>query len=175
MRMRKQTTRLRYSASKMIGDARLLARKSRRRHRGTDEGQALIEFALTLPLLLFFTFILIEICLAYYSYCMISECAREGTRFAMVRGATCQLPSGASCAATPAQIQTFVSQIGYPNLGGGVMTPVASFPSAAGNNLGNGPGSPVQVTITYTLPVNLPFVPRNSISMSSTSVMNFVQ
>ena len=173
--MREQTMPLRYSASSVIREARRFARKYRRGDRPTDEGQALIEFALMLPLLLFFTFVLIEICLAYYSYCMISECAREGTRFAMVRGATCQFPSGASCTATPAQIQTFVSQIGYPNLGGGVMTPVATFPGATGSNPGDKPGSPVQVTVTYTLPVNLPFIPMNAISMSSTSVMNFVQ
>jgi hypothetical protein len=101
---------------------------------------------------------------------MISEVAREGTRFAMVRGSTCQLPSGASCSATAAQIQTFVSQIGYPNLGGGKMSTTASFP--AGNN---NPNSPVQIRVTYTFPIQLPFLPGNSLSMSSTSAMNILQ
>ncbi len=63
------------------GPARLLRRES---------GQALVEAALTLPQLCAFLYMLIELCLAYYSYCMISESARQGTRYAMVHGAACK-------------------------------------------------------------------------------------
>lgn len=134
------------------------------------DGQALIEAALTLPLVCAFMFTMIEACLAYYSYCMISESAREGTRYAMVHGATCTTSGNASCTATAASINSYVTSLGWPNLGAGTLSASTSFPNGTQN-----PGNPVQITVKYVFPINLPFVPSNSISMSSTSVMYIVQ
>jgi hypothetical protein len=101
---------------------------------------------------------------------MISECAREGTRYAIVRGATCINASNASCTASSSAINSYASQISFPNLGGGTIAPVTTFPDGNQN-----PGSRVQVHVAYVFPINLPFVPKNSISMGSTSVMYIVQ
>jgi Flp pilus assembly protein TadG len=135
-----------------------------------ESGQALIEVALALPIIAAFSFAVIEISLAFYSYCMISESAREGTRYAIVRGATCTTGAGSSCTATASSINSAVSGLGWPNLGNGTMTPNATFPDGNEN-----PGSRVQVTVSYVFPYNLPFLPKGSIHMSSTSVMYIVQ
>jgi Flp pilus assembly protein TadG len=141
----------------------------RRSSRG-ESGQAIIEIALALPMIAAFAFAVIEISLAFYSYCMISESAREGTRWAIVRGATCTTGGGASCTTTTSAINSEVSSLGWPNLGNGTMTPNASFPDGNQN-----PGSRVQVAVSYVFPYNLPFLPKGSIHMSSTSVMYIVQ
>jgi hypothetical protein len=36
-------------------------------------------------------------------------------------------------------------------------------------------GSTVQVKVTYVFPITMPFVPKNSITMTSTSVMYILQ
>jgi Flp pilus assembly protein TadG len=136
----------------------------------SDEGQSTIEIALALPVIVAFTFAMIEICLAFYSYCMISESAREGTRYAIVRGATCQTSQTLSCTASAAQVSSFVTGLGWPNLGGGTMSATTSFPDGNQN-----PGSRVQVLVTYTFPYNLPFLPKGSMQLSSKSVMYIVQ
>lgn len=139
--------------------------------KGSEEhGQALVEAALTMPLILAFAFTMIELCLAFYSYCTISESAREASRYAVVHGATCKDANNASCTAPAASINTYATSIGWPNLGAGVMTANTTFPDGDQN-----PGSRVQVTVTYVFPINLPFVPPNSISMASTSLMYIVQ
>lgn len=144
-------------------------RKIRRRI-GNERGQAIIEVALALPIIAAFTLMMIEICLAFYSYCMISESAREGTRYAIVRGASCQTASGASCTASATTINNVVANLGWPNLGNGKLSANTSYP-----DLNENTGSRVQVVVSYTFPYNIPFAPKGTIHMSSTSVMYIVQ
>lgn len=137
-----------------------------------EGGQTLVETAITISLLCTFLFGIMEVCLAYYTYEMIEESAREGTRYAMVRGTTCVTGSGTSCTTTAAQVQTFVNNLGYPNLGGGTMNVVASYPQ--GNEA---PGSTVQVQITYTFPYQIPFLTKSNtnLTLTSTSVEPIIQ
>lgn len=135
-----------------------------------EDGQALVEFALTSCIVFGFVFCLIELCLAFYTHCLISETAREGTRYAMVHGATCVTASQASCTATASSVNAYASGLGWPNLGGGALSVATTFPDGNQN-----PGSRVQVSVNYVFPITLVFVPKNSISMSSTSEMYIVQ
>lgn len=130
----------------------------------------MIEVALALPIIAAFTLMMIEICLAFYSYCMISESAREGTRYAIVRGATCQTSSGASCTASATTINNVVTHLSWPNLGSGTMSANTTYPDGNENT-----GSRVQVVVSYTFPYNIPFAPKGTVHMSSTSVMYIVQ
>jgi Flp pilus assembly protein TadG len=136
----------------------------------SEAGQALVEFALTACIVFGFVFCLIELCLAFYTHCLISETAREGTRYAVVRGATCLTSSQASCTATASTINTYASTLSWPNLGGGTLNVATTFPDGNQN-----PGSRVQVQVTYVLPITLVFVPKNSITMSSKSEMYILQ
>ena len=135
-----------------------------------DEGSALVEFALTAPLLFAFFFGLIEVSMAIYTHQVISETAREGTRYAMVRGSTCVDGSGNACTATIATVNSYVAAIPWPNIGGGTTTINTTYPD--GNKA---PGSRVQVTITCAFPFRVPFVRASTLSLTSTSVMPIVQ
>ena len=137
---------------------------------GSQDGQALVEFAISFSVLVSFFFAFIGVCLIFYSYNMISESAREGTRYASLHGSTCVTAAQASCTASASSVNTFITSTGWPNLGGGTMTPSTSYPDGNEN-----PGSRVLVNVRYVFPVNLPFVPQSSISMTSTSEMYIVQ
>lgn len=135
-----------------------------------EEGGALVEFALSLPFLLTFIFGLIQVSIALYTLQMISEVAREGTRYAIVHGATCVAINGASCTADATAVNNFATSAGWPNIGGGTAAVSTTFPDGNEN-----PASRVQVTVTYTTPFRVPFVPTHPITMSSTSVMYIIQ
>ena len=135
-----------------------------------ESGQSLIEFSITLGILMCLVFALIEFALAFYSYGMISESAREGTRYAIMRGSTCQTTAGGSCTASAAAVSSYVSNLGYPNLGGGAMAVTTTFPD--GNQSA---GSRVLVTVNYTFPITLPLLPRNTWTMIASSEMSIMQ
>jgi len=152
-----------------------VSRSSTRRKRPADlllgeSGESLLTLALTLPILLGFIFGVFQLCLAYYSYEMISECAREGTRYAIFRGSTCTTSSGSSCTVTATGVQSFVSGLSFPNLAGGTMTTAASYPD--GDEV---PGHRVVVKVTYTDGYKILFLTTRPITMSSSSEMYIVQ
>jgi len=136
-----------------------------------EEGSALVEFALTVPILVTFFFGLIQVCLASYMHQVISETAREGTRYAMVHGSSCVTGNGStSCTATAAAVNSYVAANGWPNIGGGTLGINTTYPDGNEN-----PGSRVQVNVTYLFPFKIPFVPPSTLTMSSTSVTYIVQ
>jgi Flp pilus assembly protein TadG len=135
-----------------------------------EEGSSLVEFALSVPVLLTFFFGLIQVCIVTYTRGALSECAREGTRYAMVHGSTCETPGNASCTLTASQMNTYVSSNTWPNVGGGAMTVNTTYPDGNEN-----PGSRVQITVTYAFPFRVPMIPTSTLTLSSTSVMYIVQ
>jgi Flp pilus assembly protein TadG len=141
-----------------------------------EGGQSLVEFAITFPILMGMIFGLIEVCVLYYTYESMSEAAREGTRYAMVRGSSCVTSGNASCEASVASVKSYVSGLPWAKVYGGSVTVTPSYPTngACPTNT-EAPGCPVQVNVTYTFPFNVPFVPSHSISMSSTSQTTIIQ
>lgn len=135
-----------------------------------EEGGTLVEFAVTLPTLFALIFCFITICTMLYTYEMISESAREGTRYAMVRGASCPSTANPTCEVTATQVNTYVSGLGWPNIGLGALTPNTTYPD--GNE---SVGSHVQVEVTYTFNLILPFVPNKTFTFSSTSKATIIQ
>ena len=68
-----------------------------------ERGDALMEMALSLPVLIMVTVGLVEICMAFYTHAYISELAREGSRYAMLRGPSClTAPNATSCSVNAA-------------------------------------------------------------------------
>lgn len=140
-----------------------------------EKGASLLETALGMLILLPMIFGIIEISLALYTYHFISEAAREGTRYAIVRGDSCMGMNG--CDASAAQIQSYLQNLGYPGIDPNAMTvntvwsayPAGGTcnPNANCKNRGN----LVQVTVNYQYPLTIPFIPARTISMSSTSQM----
>jgi Flp pilus assembly protein TadG len=135
-------------------------------------GAALVELAVTLPILLGFVFGLMQVCLAYYTYEYISELAREGTRYAALHGPTCETSSGSSCAAVAEDVNDYVAGLGWPNIGGATFSE-----SNVSTTYPNGyvAGQPVVVTVTYTFPYKIPFVMSQPLSLTSSSQMTILQ
>jgi Flp pilus assembly protein TadG len=138
---------------------------------GNEDGQSLVEFSISTTVLLTFIFCMAEATLAFYSYNMISESAREGTRWAMVRGSSCTTSSSASCETSASQVNSYVSGLGWPNLGGGTMTVNTTYPD--GNE--NPQTSRVLVSIRYVFPIQVPFVPSTAITMNASSEAYILQ
>jgi Flp pilus assembly protein TadG len=145
---------------------RLLARIHRTLR--PEAGSSIVEFALASTILFALVFGVMAICLALYSYNVVSEAAREATRYAIVRGSSCN--SFPDCKIDSPGLQTYVQGLGFPliniNAPSPALTAVASWPN--GNN---NPQNPVQVTVTYTFPLGIPFMPSRMLTMSSTSQM----
>lgn len=161
----------------------LLSRSRSMRHllrpstfRNGETGSSLVETALSIMLLLTVMFGVIEISLATYTYHFISEAAREGTRYAIVRGNTCSGFSSA-CPASKDDIKTYVKGLGFPGIDPSKMTVTVSYaafpagtncsPSATCNNAGN----IVTIQVQYAFPFSVPFVSASTFNMSSTSQM----
>ena len=159
--------------------AALLASYRRHRRALREEGGAtLIEFAITISVALTLVFVIMQLCLALYMYGMISETAREATRWAIVRGSTCVTGSGTSCTTTTTAITNYAKGLGFPNVGGGTLVVTPTYPDT--NPVGGGancqaPGCRVKVAISYTVAISLPFVPRNSIPLQTSSEMYILQ
>ncbi|HKO19085.1 MAG TPA: TadE/TadG family type IV pilus assembly protein [Acidobacteriaceae bacterium] len=143
--------------------------KSLRSRLRDEQGQSLVEFAITFSILIGFVFAFIEVCLMFYTYCMISECAREGSRYAAVHGSTCQTAALVSCTASAYGINSYVAQLGYPNLASGTMTVSTTFPDGS-----EAPGNHVKVAVQYAFPITLAFVPRNTWTMSTSSTVTIL-
>lgn len=138
------------------------------------QGSSLVEFAMVGLILCTVVFGVMAIGLALYSSNVVSEAAREGTRYAIVRGSSCtDFPS--ACPAQVSDIENFVEHLPFPGIIPSNLTAVASFsPFTAGatcspSALCNNPGNVVQVTVQYSF--TIPFVPARIFNMSSTSAM----
>lgn len=143
-----------------------------------ESGQALIESAITFPVLFTLLFCFVELCLVFYTHNMISESAREGTQYAMTRSSGCMTSNSGtstSCAASSAQVDTYGSNLGWPNPAGGTMTPVTTYITVSPNPAGNVLGNYVVVTVSYVFPITIPFVPKNSLTLTSSSQMFIIQ
>jgi Flp pilus assembly protein TadG len=136
----------------------------------SEHGGSMIEFVLSFSAMMAFVFAVMEMCMIFYTYGMISESARETTRYAIVHGATCLTSSSTSCTASAATINSYAKARGLPNIGGGTLSVNTTFPDGNQN-----PGSRVHVDIQYTVSIRLPFVPINSFPLDSSSEMYILQ
>ena len=82
----------------------------RLRARDKDKGSGLVEFALAVVAILIVLFGIIDIGRALYAYNWLSDAARRGTRYAMVRGTKCTGLLSA-CPATPNDVQTYITSL----------------------------------------------------------------
>jgi Flp pilus assembly protein TadG len=137
-----------------------------RRTLRADRGSSIVEFAMASIILFTLVFGLLAICLALYSYNVTAEAAREATRYAIVRGSACT-SFATACPATATDIETYVKGLGFP----GIDPASLSVPADCCWPTNNNPGNPVKVTVKYTFPLVIPFVPRRILTMSSTSQM----
>jgi Flp pilus assembly protein TadG len=129
-----------------------------------------VEYGIVLALLLMMLFGLIDFGRALYAYHFVSEAAREGTRYAMVRGSACQSPG---CPASPTDIQNYVKNV-PAGIDAAQLTVTPTWnPNGSANCTGpqNAPGCVVEVQVSYNFNFMLPFLPRSTVVMQSSSEM----
>lgn len=149
--------------------------------RRAQRGNSMIEFVLSATALMLILFGTIEFGLVLYTYHTVSNAARLGSRWAIVRGSACtQLDH---CGASQEDIQTYVrSQIAAlmdPNQVAVAATWAApSCGSTSGcvapttpTGCGNLPGCVVSVQVTYPFNFALPYMSSAVVNLSSTSQM----
>ncbi len=178
----------------MNGKALHLARRFKAAAVLAEQGASLVEMAFSCLILIPILFGIIQLSIGLYCYHFAADAAREATRWAIVRGSTCNGIFGAGyCAPTSANgtgalnsdIAQYVKTLGYP-YSASVTTATMwctnsnTIPATwktcsttqSGNNL---PGNQVQVKVSYAFPLTIPFVPRKTINLSSVSSMTIVQ
>jgi Flp pilus assembly protein TadG len=164
----------------------------RRRHIArSEQGTALIETALTAVVMLTVIFGLIELSLALYTYHFVSDAAREGSRYAIVRGSdSCiNTPNLTNCNATAAQIQTYLKSLGYPGLDASKLNVTTTWLAATASGTPatttwstcspatctKDPGNMVKVVVSYSFPLNILFLSKTTLNIASTSEMVIAQ
>jgi len=130
-----------------------------------ERGTTLVETAVVMAVLLAIMFGVIDFGRALYTYSFVANAAREGARWAIVRGSKCTLLD--HCPASSSDLQTYVRSLSEGATNPSSITASLSFPSGGSN----APGSVAEVTVTYPFVFMLPFMPSAGIKMTSTSEM----
>jgi Flp pilus assembly protein TadG len=121
-----------------------------------ESGNMLLEFSLSVWILVLVTFLIFEFCMTVYTYSVLGDAAREGIRYAIVHGTdngSCSGPSS-GCGDTSGSNVTAVvngyAAVSFHNTSAMTVTP--SWPDGTST-----PASRVVVTITY------PYIPYLSV------------
>jgi Flp pilus assembly protein TadG len=143
-----------------------------RRHR--ERGSALAETAVVMTVLLILMFGIIDFGRALYTYSFVAQLARQGARWAIVRGGDCTVID--NCPATTTNLQTYVQSLNEGATNASSITASLTFvppPSNIGCSTSgsNAPGCLAVVKVSYPFTFMLPFLPKAGIPMSSTSEM----
>jgi Flp pilus assembly protein TadG len=142
-----------------------------------ERGASMPETAIVMAVLLALLFGIIDFGRAMYTYAFVAQLARQGARWAIVRGSQCTVLD--HCNAASSDVQTYVRSlsVGATNVNNIAVTAswaASSCPPGASAN--NSPGCVVTVNVTYPFSFMLPYLPHSGsslmqISMSSTSEM----
>lgn len=74
-----------------------LSRRTKKRGTASERGTSMVEFAMTLLIITFVLFLLVEFSLWVYAYNVMADAAKAGVRYAIVHGANSTIPSGPTC------------------------------------------------------------------------------
>jgi Flp pilus assembly protein TadG len=135
----------------------------------------MVEFVLVLLVFLTLLFGLLNFGLALYVFNYVAFAAREGTRYAMIRGSDCTtFATDCPTLLSGSGVLTYLETVNVPpGISPGKMTVTTSWP---GTNPGcvlpaNSPGCVVKVVVTYSFNFWVPLMPASTTIMSSTSQM----
>lgn len=137
-----------------------------------QRGASMIEFVLALTFVLVFVFGILESARALYTYHTVSNLARLGSRWAIVRGANCSVLD--NCNADQTAVQTYVRSQAFALMNASQITALVNWP---GNNATcpsgstNARGCLVSVTVSYPFTFSVPLLSLPAITLSSSSQM----
>jgi Flp pilus assembly protein TadG len=139
-----------------------------------ERGATLPESAIVLTLLLALMFGIVDFARAMYTYAFVATAAREGARWAIVRGAQCTGLDHCPAQAGSTDVLPYVQSLSEGATDPSQMTANLSFPGCTAGASGgstNSRGCLAQVTVTYPFKFLLPFVYGSQITMTSSSQM----
>jgi Flp pilus assembly protein TadG len=151
-----------------------------------EAGSSLIEFALSISLLLTVVFGIMGLSLAAYADHFVALAAQAATRYAAVRGSTwtgtCASATAASCIATTGTVQSYVQSITPGGVTYSNVTVQTTWPGTTPAGApcfevsgANSPGCMVKVTVKYSFSFLLPFMPTGVMNLSSTGALPIAQ
>jgi Flp pilus assembly protein TadG len=153
-----------------------------------EAGSSLTEFALSVTVVLMLMFGIVDLSRALYIDHFVSGAAREGARYAMVRGSSfnnvaCTTPSTTACTATQSAVTSYVQSLAPTGVSTANLTVQTTWPgtSPSGNNCvsavtpSNGPGCTVKVVVTDAFTFAVPYFPSAGLNLSSTSTVAISQ
>jgi Flp pilus assembly protein TadG len=144
--------------------------------RRRERGGSLPETALVLAVCLAMLFGIIDFGRAMYTYTFVGQVAREGARWAIVRGSQCTVLD--HCNATKDDIQTYVRTLSEgATLPSSIQVTGATWNACPGGSSGNAPGCTLTLTVTYPFNFMLPFMPMSGgklLTMNMTSSAQMV-
>lgn len=132
------------------------------RLRTEQDGAALLELALMMPVFLLVVFGILQVALTLFAFCNLSYASHVGARYASLHGGTSSTP--ATSASVAAMMKPYLWSTG------GKVAPVETTwrPS-------NSPGSTVQVEVQEELPLAIPFSTTTGFTVHSTVVRVIVR
>ena len=140
-----------------------------------ERGVALPETAIIMTVLLVMMFGIIDFGRMLYTYSFVAQLARQGARWAIVRGAGCTVLDHCPAQRGATDITTYVQSL---NEGAMSTSSIAANLQTPGGNSTcsstgptNAAGCVAVVTVTYPFNFMLPWMPSTQIHMSSTSQM----
>jgi len=145
----------------------------RGRRREHERGQALVDFALAIPITLLAVLAVFDFGRALYTYDLVASAARIGSRYAIVHGSACTLAPPA-CPATSATIQAYILTK-VSGVDPAQLSVAASWKTAPGC-----PGPPFQgpqciVTVQVSYPYNFLSTFGWTVNLTSSSQMPISQ
>ncbi len=146
-------------------------------------GSVTLEFAFGLLVIVFpLMFGVVDFSRAAYDYHWVANAARDGSRWASVRGASCVGLSG-GCPAASNDVQTFLQGQVVPGMSSANVTATATWSGKGGdgsdctnggNQGNNSAGCVVAVSVNYTFKFSLPYlssVTGKTLTLNSVSKM----
>lgn len=141
----------------------------------------MIEFLISVIVLITLIFGCIAVAMAFYSYEVLNEYARDASRYAMVHGNACNSPINGNCSIgtgtnANSALKTYLNNQIFPGINGNNLVVTTTYTHAPGltgcyaTNC-NGPGDQVTVAISYAYLYVIPFIPQRSFTMHANSTM----
>jgi Flp pilus assembly protein TadG len=137
-----------------------------------ERGASVLESALVVGVLLAVVLGIVEFGRFMYTYAYIAQIAREGARWAIVRGSGCTVLN--ACGANSTQVANYVASLSEGVTNPANLTATATWPNTGcpPGSTGNAPGCPVVVKVTYQYGFTLiPFLASVPVTLSTQSQM----
>lgn len=153
----------------------------------SERGSSIIEFAFSAIVLFSLLFGSIGVAMAFYTYEVVNQYARDASRYAIVHGAgciaattgnSCSIGTGGTSSTAPANValKTYLNNQIFPGINGANLGITTTYTHAPGYTTCfatncNGSGDQVTVTVSYPYLYRLPFIPQRSFTMTGSSTM----